>query len=197
MKFPAGQEGGTAPSRFDGWGPSIDENGANDFDELYVSYWLKWEGTDIELTDSKLHYVSYANPTRNNHSFAVQAGVGTDLTSLKLRYQVTEMNRDGGDPGGGALSLPVNPNNNTMTIGRWHLFEFYYKINDIGPTRDNGVFKMWLDGKLVTAESDIRWRSDHNPTKFFFFTVTPVIGGSGTRSTDDFMQFDDLYISAK
>jgi hypothetical protein len=195
MKFPAGQQGGTAPSRFDGWGPSIDESGSTDYSELYISYWTKWEGADIELSDTKVHYLAYANPGRNNHSFSVYGGVGASLKSLDLRYQVSQMKDDGSDPGGLALRLPVDEANNNVTVGQWHRLEFYYKINDIGPTRDNGVFKMWLDGKLVTAESDIRWRSD--PTKFFFFTVTPVIGGSGTRSTDDFMQFDDLYISAK
>ena len=123
-------------------------------------------------------------------------GIGPNLSTLGLSYKLTEMREsDGGDPNS-STRAPNVFGNASIAVGQWHQVEYYYKINDIGPTQANGVFKMWRDAGLIISETDIRWRSDQNPTKFFLFQVTPVIGGiGGSRSTDDFMRIDGLYLS--
>jgi hypothetical protein len=83
-------------------------------------------------------------------------------------------------------------------VGGWTQVELYYRINDIGPTKDNGVLRVWINGTLTHEETGIRYRSDMNPLGFYHLQFTPVYGGNSgdVRTRDDYWRLDQVYISA-
>lgn len=54
----------------------------------------------------------------------------------------------GAKPGTAPLFAPTE-------IGKWHCIEVQARLND--PTRPNGVFRLWIDGKLDVERADLDW----------------------------------------
>lgn len=203
LRFPAGENDGKEYARFDGWGPVKDLSGEHDYSELYVSFWMKIEGSDFEnqTVGTKVFYIAYGSTIRSNHSAMFVGGTGVDqaiMTQMTPQYYIYEMRDDGSDAGGGSVKRNPNITDKPIIPGNWQHIEAYFKINDIGPTVDNGEFKMWIDGVQTHAYSGLRWRSDQNPLGFYHLQFTPIWGGhSGdVRTRDDFWQIADFYISA-
>lgn len=204
LKFPSGENDGTANGRrFDCWGPSISEGGANHYAELYVSYWIRIDGSDFQnqTVGTKIYYVAYGSTNRNNHSTMTMAGQGsqTIMSEIPPLYWISEMNGDGSDPGGSAIKYNANVNSEKLIAGQWQQVEAYYKINDINPTADNGELKIWIDGVQTHHLTGLRYRSDMNPLGFYHLQFTPVYGGSSgdVRTRDDYWRIDNLRISAR
>lgn len=204
-KFPAGMKDGGSPWRFDCWDSTVSDGGAsNDYSEVYISYWLKIEGSSFEnqVQGTKTIYWAHGSTIRNNHSFGRLDGTFSDqavMTQMQRTAYIYQMESDGSDAGGGAHHETANVNKGVVQPGRWQQFEVWMKINDIGPTRDNGEFKMWVDGQLTHHLTGLRWRSDQNPKAFYHLQFTPVYGGNSgnVRTRDDYWRIDDLFISAR
>jgi len=72
--------------------------------------------------------------------------------------------------------------------------EFVLQLNTIGQA--NGVFRWWIDGTLVMDYRDMIYVDAANPLGFFTFKFWPYWGGGGgTRTRDDYIQVDHLYLS--
>jgi len=195
---------GISPWRFDCWGPDIATGtGQYDYEEVYVSYWLKIEGSDFEnqTVGTKIFYLAYGNTSRANHSTMTMGGAGQQqiMSQMPVLYWISEMNDDGSDTGGGAVKHTANVNNEKFVPGGWQQIEAHYKINDINPTTDNGELKIWIDGVQTHHIVGLRYRSDENPLGFYHLQFTPVYGGhSGdVRTRDDYWQVDRLHISGR
>ncbi len=205
LRFPSEMQDGISPARFDAWGPGRSSEGAYDYRELYVTYWIKIEGTDYqnETVGTKTHYVAYGSTIRNNHSAPFLSGTFSGQSVMQaMTYSpyVYEMEDDGSDAGGGAQRRTPNVDaSRKVNVGEWTQIELYYRINDIGPTQDNGVLRVWINGQLTHEEYGIRYRSDTNPKGFYHLQFTPVYGGNmgDVRTRDDYWRLDHLYISGK
>jgi hypothetical protein len=206
-KFPSGMADGRSSWRFDCWGPGMDAPGGRyDYRELYVTYWLKIEGSDYQnqTVGTKTHYIAYGSTSRQNHSAPFLDGTFNDqaiMTNMTYAPYVYEMKDDGSDAGGGAVRRTPNVTgySNKVGVGGWTQVELYYRINDIGPTKDNGVLRVWINGTLTHEETEIRYRSDMHPLGFYHFQFTPVYGGNSgdVRTRDDYWRLDQVYISGR
>ena len=45
-------------------------------------------------------------------------------------------------------------------VGQWHCIEAHMKLND--PGSSNGVFELWIDGKLEAQETSLNWLGSYN-----------------------------------
>src|SRR5439155_13160615 len=83
-----------------------------------------------------------------------------------------------------------------MTCGTWHRWEVVLKLNTVGSA--NGVFQWWIDGTQILNYSDVTYLTLGNTLGFYTFKFWPVWGGiGGSKTRDDYMQVDHLYISGK
>jgi len=203
IKFPAGFEDGGAPTRFDGWGPSMLPPEEVAHDQVYVSVFFKVDGSGFQnqSVGTKVFYMAYGSTIRSNHSamFLDGSGPAKIMEEMTPSYYIYEMRDDGSDAGGGAIHRAPNVIPRRVRVGEWIHVEALFKINDIGPTRDNGVFQMWINGIQTHDLRDIRWRSDVNPLGFYHFQFTPVWGGNAgeIRTRNDSWSVDHVYISAR
>lgn len=202
IRFPDGMPDGGEPARFDGWGPAINREAENDYREIYVSLWLKVQGTDFQnqRVGTKIFYVAYGSTERQNHSFLMLRGDGSQsvMSAMPLQAFISEMGPDGIDVRTGALPFETNVDGRLFTAGDWHQVELWMKANDIEPTTANGEIKWWLDGTLLAHHTGLRFRSDLNPRGFYHLQVTPVYGGNSddVRTREDVWLLDDVYVSA-
>ena len=79
------------------------------------------------------------------------------------------------DPAG--LTLGVNTNGLRLERGRWLQFEQEVVLNDPGET--NGVFRLWIDGKLHYDERGILFRTD-DKTQFLGVVADVHYGANGS-----------------
>jgi len=87
---------------------------------------------------------------------------------------------------------------NTATkvqVGTWHTYEILMERNTVVDVAD-GTFKMWLDGTQVfNLTNVIYWKT--GMAQGFHNKKLDTIwgGGTGTKTRDDYLQWDDIYIS--
>lgn len=75
--------------------------------------------------------------------------------------------------------------------GTWHLFQFEYKDSDVG--QNNGVIRMWRDGRLVLEKTNLLTRENYSAFKRPF--ILGFYNSWGDASTDDnHFYIDDAYI---
>jgi hypothetical protein len=92
-------------------------------------------------------------------------------------------------------NIPQNVDvSKVFTIGPWHHFELVLELNN--PGQANGTLKWWVDGGLIMDYSDVTYIIPGATSGFQGFKIDPVWGGmGGTRTRDDYMQVDHLYVS--
>jgi hypothetical protein len=202
LHFPSGLDDGRSYTRFDGWGPTIDYGGGNDYDEFYMSYWLKIEGSDFEnqTVGTKVLYISFGSNDRANQSFMMLEGNYSDqavMSSMRPVFYITEMNGDGTDPGAAHKRVPNVDSSQRLVAGQWTHVELYFRANDVGAS--NGQFKMWINGHLTHDLSSLRFRSSQNPLGFYHMQFTSVWGGNtdDVRTRDDWWRVAKMYLSAR
>lgn len=75
--------------------------------------------------------------------------------------------------------------------GTWHLFQFEYKDSDVG--QNNGVIRMWRDGKLVLEQTNLLTRENYSAYKRPY--IVGFYNSWGDASTDgNHFYIDDPYI---
>ena len=81
-----------------------------------------------------------------------------------------------------------------MTCGVWHRWEMVLRLNTLGVT--DGVLRWWVDGTLIMDYSDVTYITPGNTLGFYTFKFWPYWGGiGGSKTRDDYMQVDHIYIS--
>jgi len=202
LQFPSGVPDGRSYTRFDGWGPTIDYGGANAYDELYMSFWLKVEGSGFEnqTVGTKVFYISFGTNDRANESFMMLEGTYDDqavMSSMRPVYYITQMNADGTDPRAAHKQAPNVDESKRIVAGRWAHVELYFRANSIDDS--NGQFKMWVDGSLTHDLSNLRFRSAQNPLGFYHMQFTSVWGGDtdDVRTRNDWWRVANMYLSAR
>ena len=87
---------------------------------------------------------------------------------------------------------PINAN---IRRGHWHEVTQRVRVNT--PGRRNGLYEIWMDGRLMTRKHDMIWRSGNKaPVDAFFFST--FHGGAGydwAPRWDSYIDFDDITIS--
>jgi hypothetical protein len=80
---------------------------------------------------------------------------------------------------------------NTSESGRWVCVEAHVRLNT--PGKEDGVFELWVDGKLEAARTDLNWHGDWQEYAInAFFLENYWNDGSGKRQA---RWFDNLVIS--
>lgn len=198
--FPAGAHDGVSYWRFDCWGPAMAaDGGLYQYDEIYISYWLKIEGADYEnqSNGTKVFYIAYGDGSFHNDGYLQLQGTGTQAiqSEITLRAKLSRMDDNGEDTP--AFSVDPNLSSKKVQVGEWTKVELRLKINDIGA--DNGKLDLWVNGTHTTSISDWRFRSTKNPRAFYHLQFTPVYGGNSgdVRTRDDYWRVDNLYVSGR
>jgi hypothetical protein len=85
-----------------------------------------------------------------------------------------------------------------FTAGTWHTVELYANVGTVD--QFNGTVRIWVDGVLVTQYTNLKFLdSRYSYTRGFYEgDWTPVWGGTGgSKTRDDFMLLDHLYLSGR
>ena len=78
----------------------------------------------------------------------------------------------------------------------WQTVEYYFRVNTIGV--DDGIFRAWVNGVLVTEYLDIRYRDAANPRGLTAVNWAQVYGGgtpSDLKTRNDYQELDRMYVS--
>jgi len=189
-KFPTGWRSGSGPVNWGGWDGAGPVNGQKS--KLYISYWLKIEGTDYEnqQAGTKMGFLGYGQDpekkTNQGYFWLPNPGRQIARSAFSLAfYQQNHVSR----------RLPPNRSRRPLiTVGSWHHIEFVAEINP--PGMRSGVFRMWIDGEQTHDYSDVVYTTPEHPYKFTSWRWNPTWGGrGGVRTRDDYMDIDDVYMS--
>jgi len=85
-----------------------------------------------------------------------------------------------------------NVTNPAFTLGTWHLIEMYMEYSTTDSSLD-GIYKVWLDGTLVTTYTDINYKHP----QFTAVKFNPTWGGNTgeLKSEDDYYWMDHIRVS--
>ncbi len=189
-KFPNGFPSGSAPVSMSGWDAAGQSAGQKS--KIYLSYWIKIAGPDYEnqAVLTKMGFVGYGQPINlaSNQGFFVLLGTGTQAIQSAFNLQFRQQNLL-------ARNLAQNVDSRAlMTCGVWHQWESVLELNTLG--QSDGKFRMWIDGIKILDYSDVVYITAGNTLKFNNFVWNPTWGGrGGTRTRDDYILMDHVYIS--
>ena len=195
-KYPAGWTAGYTPIKWEGWDGAANSLGyGTEMAQMYLSLWIRFPGADYEnqSVGTKFFYlgVGESKASAGNQLYTMlyhPSGAGQTIASnfpvsMEQQSAVAGVNN--------RTEITAAP---VFSIGAWHRMEFVLQLNTIGQA--NGVFRWWIDGTLVMDYRDMIYVDAANPLGFFTFKFWPYWGGGGgTRTRDDYIQVDHLYLS--
>ena len=195
-KYPAGWTAGYTPIKWEGWDGAANSLGyGTEMAQMYLSLWIRFPGADYEnqSVGTKFFYlgVGESKASAGNQLYTMlyhPSGAGQTIASnfpvsMEQQSAVAGVNN--------RTEVTASP---VFSIGAWHRMEFVLQLNTIGQA--NGVFRWWIDGTLVMDYRDMIYVDAANPLGFFTFKFWPYWGGGGgTRTRDDYIQVDHLYLS--
>jgi hypothetical protein len=185
-RFPAGMRSGIEPVE---WGTTFFGNQKR---KLYFSMWVKIAGTDYQnqsTAGTKMGFFGYGQATTSplNQGYIILATNGTQSPGKSYNLHFIQQNNVD-------RRLTPNVTQHSMTVGSWHHWEAVLVMNDVG--QRNGVFRFWLDGVETMNYTDVTYATPGATNGFYSWKWRPTWGGiGGTRSRDDFMLIDHVYIS--
>jgi hypothetical protein len=189
--FPNGHPSGNAPVQFDGW--ALGGYGATFYQQVYLSIWIKILGTNYEnqVVGTKMGFIGYGQAplaSAGNQGFFILEGTGSQTPGSAFNLGFWQQNHV-------SRNLEQNVNlSKIMTVGVWHHWEALLEMNTLGSA--NGGFKWWVDGTLILNYTDVVYSTAGNPFGFYNYRWNPTWGGmGGTKTRDDFMQIDHIYLS--
>ncbi len=190
-RFPDRWVAGRAPVYWNGWDSAGPMGGQKR--ELYVSLWIKLDGTEFEIAPAvtKLGFIGYGQSPKgvgvNQGFFFIPNGKqARSGRAFPLAFeQQNHVSRNLHQNQGGR---PV------MTVGVWHHWEAVLRLNTVD--RPDGSFQMWVDGAPVIEQRDVVYRKTGQPNGFTMFTWNPTWGGlHATKTREDRILIDDVYLS--
>jgi hypothetical protein len=154
--------------------------GANDYQDLYMSYWVRFDDNFDWAFGGKLPGLygleGYGAPSRDNEvkSRLMWRENGKLEFYLHTQHDPRERLFWNNIPGKGHAAL---------TTGRWHHIEFRMAMNSVaaGKVQADGVLQGWLDGEMVADYRDLRLRNSSavNWNTVFFSTFHGGSSGDG------------------
>lgn len=97
------------------------------------------------------------------------------------------------------ITDPVYPSVNVMD-GNWHSIKYYLKLNTAA-NQSNGIERTYIDGVLVTEQTNIPWTKSNTPTAADYGFNRIIIGGNtdnvawGTTGQSQWFAVDNLVVS--
>jgi len=183
--------------------------GNNSFQEMYVSYWVKFEKDFTWQLGGKLPGMIAERGFRDTNR---DERVNTRLMwreNGKLEFYIhSPYLKD--KTAGKAYEDRIYWNNGSevaghakLTKGKWHHIEFRMKLNDVvnGKVYANGELEGWLDGKQAAYYNDVTLRGDKdfNINTFFFSTFFGGSSGNGKQvwwpTKNVYAYFDQIEVS--
>ena len=195
-KYPAGWTAGYTPIKWEGWDGAANSLGyGTEMAQMYLSLWIRFPGADYEnqSVGTKFFYlgVGESKASAGNQLYTMlyhPSGAGQTIASnfpvsMEQQSAVAGVNN--------RTEITAAP---VFSIGAWHRMEFVLQLNTIGQA--NGVFRWWVDGTLVMDYRDMIYVDAANPLGFFTFKFWPYWGGGGgSKTRDDYVQVDHIYLS--
>lgn len=200
VRYPAGQVGGGAGAQ---WLTKFTPH-----DEIYISYWLKFNDDFDWVKGGKLPGPAALDPaTGNSCPNGGNRADGTNgleavgswkeppwqgalysyvyHTDQPIQYGETMWWDDG--PGGQVYG----------ERGVWHHYEMRLVINTVNEY--DGILQVWQDGVLVGERTNYRWRTVDTFSVDSFFFSTHFGGGDSSYapSKDEYAYFDNIIISTE
>ncbi len=154
--------------------------------------WFRLTGSDYEnqAVGTKIAYLGYgeAASTALSDAFMIIEGTGSQAIQSSFNLGLWQQNLT-------TRNLHQNVNlSKVLTVGPWHHFEILLGLNDLGVA--NGTLQWWVDGTLIMNYSDVVYIIPGATLGFQNFKFDPVWGGiGGTKTRNDYMQVDHLFIS--
>jgi hypothetical protein len=189
-KFPAGLVAGRGPVNWAGW----DSAGhlAGQKSQVYLSLWIRIRGADYEneSVGTKLGFIGYGQSPEHgtNQGYFLLKGTGREVARPSFRMRFVQQNHVSRSLEQNMFRGPV------MTCGEWHHLEALFQVNSA--SGHDGVFKMWMDGRLAIAYTNVVYKTPAQHFNFTSWRWNPTWGGrDGVRSRDDFIEIDDVYLS--
>ena len=192
-KFPAGLQGGFTSIKWQGWDAAADGNSyGTEMREIYLSMWIKIVGPDYEnqpVAGTKMGFFGYAEPKSSPGNQGVPK-IKVDSPQIRSDFNLRFEQQN-------TVDRILDQNVDTrrlMTCGVWHRWEMVLRLNTLGVT--DGVLRWWVDGTLIMDYSDVTYITPGNTLGFYTFKFWPYWGGiGGSKTRDDYMQVDHIYIS--
>ena len=189
-RFPAGMVAGRGPVSWVGW----DREGPVEKSAIYLSIWLRVAGPDYEnqKVGTKMGFLGYGQDPEvgaNNQGYFLLEGTGQrQAVQREFRMRFYQQ---------GFVQRVLTQNTDRRALlraGQWHHLEVVATVNETGGR--NGTFKMWIDGRMVMNYSNMVFRTAARPFQFTSWKWNPTWGGrEGTRTRDDYIEFDHIYLS--
>jgi hypothetical protein len=122
-------------------------------------------------------------------------GWGSDLRFMVANDEPTDPRYPGCFVGQSAPSCAVVPTPpDVFTLGQWHTIEVVLVSNTPGVS--NGRLMTWLDGKLQTSVSNVRWSIAGTDNSFQQFDLNPLWGGlGGTLTSAQTLRVGQIHLS--
>src|SRR5437667_271311 len=192
-KFPAGLQGGFTSIKWQGWDAAADGNSyGTEMREIYLSMWIKIVVPDYEnqpVAGTKMGFFGYAEPKSSPGNQGVPK-IKVDSPQIRSDFNLRFEQQN-------TVDRILDQNVDTrrlMTCGVWHRWEMVLRLNTLGVT--DGVLRWWVDGTLIMDYSDVTYITPGNTLGFYTFKFWPYWGGiGGSKTRDDYMQVDHIYIS--
>jgi hypothetical protein len=193
ITYPAGTTGGSQVGLWQFWDPSLTEVGGNEYTGLYEHGWWRSGQSGFEMTvDPGIKMLGYYGVGLNGTQLPIQiytlienAGNPTTASQFALYQQGVGDRRMASNQG---------PSGYIKLDGSWQEYEIQLVLNTVGQA--NGIARVWWNGVLVLAYTDVEWRTAAAPSGFYGRRFDAVYGGSGTAKTrTDNSQLADVYLS--
>jgi hypothetical protein len=174
--------------------------GEHNLTEIYVRFYFKVgpnaEGGSkfLKLFGKRDDPIGYANTTftmqyETNRIFEASYGRGTKTVNDTQDY--IRFNGKQTDP---AVTINTYTSHFSPTIGYWHCFEVHMRYND--DNRRNGIYRVWIDGRLRVHATNVINRHNSN-SRFFGEVALGNYGAHGKSDVDWNLHYDELVISTQ
>jgi hypothetical protein len=192
---------GTSPGAWWFWNSFAADAPA--YREIYLSFRAKIPTADFEnqAVETKLIYFAHGGDgsgPRNDDILGLR-GIGTNAIVPAMEVVFANSQADDRTGQGSAMFRYQNVSSaKVFTAGTWHTVELYANVGTVD--QFNGTVRIWVDGVLVTQYTNLKFLdSRYSYTRGFYEgDWTPVWGGTGgSKTRDDFMLLDHLYLSGR
>jgi hypothetical protein len=165
------------------------------YDELYVSFWVKFQQGFDFVKGGKLHglfdgkFVAGQRPNGTNFwgALTMWRPYGKEVQFIYHMNQPTKWGED--------LSYNYGGVQRYFKPGVWHRVQYRVKMNT--PGKYNGITQAWFDGVMALDRRNIRFRTTYT-LRIAKFLFTNFFGGNDSTwasRKDQSIYFDDFVIS--
>ena len=186
----------------DGYGPDMGGalwrlDFAESYEELYVSYWVRFESKFEWVGGGKLPGLtggaanSGGNKPTGMDGFSARMAWREQGAAVQYMYYMDQPGEFGDDFIWSVHDAPA-----AFIPGTWHHVVHHVVMNTEGLR--NGVLEAWFDGSLALKHNNVRYRAKGANFAIDAFYFSTFFGGDGPEwapSSDQYIYFDDIVIS--